>query len=97
MQRWQCPIHNGTPETFIWSIRWMILSSLEFWQCLFLTIPICNPAVYKMRKMVEILQLKINGFENDQVWYLSHTWSEIDLKGTIVNRKLVSLHESSDE
>ena len=26
MQRWQCPIHIGTLETFIWLIMWKILS-----------------------------------------------------------------------
>ena len=27
MQIWQCPIHNGSLETCIWSIKWNILSS----------------------------------------------------------------------
>jgi len=27
MQRWQCPIHNATLETFIWSIIIIIINN----------------------------------------------------------------------
>ena len=41
--------------------------------------------------------IKINRFKKQKHWYLIHTWSDIALKGTIVNQKLSSLHEGSHE
>ena len=88
-RRWQCPIHNGTLETFIWYIIWEILSFFKIWKCLFVIIPIYFPAV-EMR-IVEKPQLKVNSFQNCKHWYLVHTWSDKAFKGTVGNRALLSL------
>ena len=38
MQRWQCPIYNGTLETIIWPKMWKIISFFVLKKCLFLSI-----------------------------------------------------------
>ena len=94
MPKWQCLIHKGTHETFIWSIMWKILSFLGVWKCLFLIIPVWFHAQVTF---VENPEWKINSFQNYKHSHLIHTWSGKAFKGTIVNRALPSLHDGSLE
>ena len=79
MQRWQCPIYNGTFESFIWSIMKndfvgflgsKVFNSDNSMQCL--------PAA-------EIICSKI--FKH---WNLIDAWSDTAFQGTVVNRTLPS-------
>ena len=60
MQTWLCPIHNGTLETFIWSIMWKIFSFSRFNSDNSYMI---NRSLYAQVTFVEKPQLKIISFQ----------------------------------
>ena len=78
MKRWQCPIHKGTLETFIWSIMWKIWS---FVICL------CSSNA----QVIFVKKTKINSFSKFKTSKYN-SWLEKALKETILNRALTSLH-----
>ena len=89
MKRWLCPIYNGFPENFIWSIIWKIASifhGLEVFQSDLTSL--CFSAV----EICQSLLLK----DYNHWWYLIHTWSDKAFRGTFVNQESMSEgHEMS--
>ena len=83
MKRWLCPIYNGFPENFIWSIMWKIASifhGLEVFQSDLTSL--CFSAVETCHSLL----LK----DYNHWWYLIHTWSDKAFRGTFVNQESMS-------
>ena len=71
MQRWQCPIHHGTLETFIWSIMLKILSFSLVQQYLILIISKCFLAI-KIRKSIVVKKITIEKNQFSKLWTNSY-------------------------
>ena len=76
MQRWQCPIYNGT-EILIWSKMCMEACFFRF-TGVNLVIFISAQVSFAKKPL-----LKIISFKNYKHWYLVLTWSDKAFKGTI--------------
>ena len=84
----KCPIHNGTFETFIWSIIFLRLCRFSR------TLIVFNFHMFSCRRNVPYTfvkkpQLKIISFFRI---HLIHSWSDNAVEGTAVNRALSSLN-----
>jgi len=94
MQIWQCPIHNDSLETFIWSI---ILEDIV----VLLNLKVSNSVNSYMFSCSRNAQVIIA--EKSQLkiilkhWSLIPTWSDKAFKGIDVNRALPSLYRGSLE
>ena len=92
MQRWQCPIYNGTLQTLIFKI----LSLHELKSRYFCEFPHCFLSARSAQvTFFEKPKMKINSWKEQKHAYLIYTWSDMDFKGTVVNRALPFLHEGS--
>jgi len=90
MRRWLCPIHNGTLETFIRSMRRKIFSkSIKLIISMRFSSSRNAPVT-----LLKNSKLKIIGFHIYKHWYLIHTYQT---KGTVVNRVLPTVHWGSLE
>jgi len=86
MQRYQCPIYNGTLNTFI------VLKSVYF--CEFLHCFLLRNAQVTF---AEKPQMKRTILRKQNHEYLIHTWSDKASEGTVVNKALPSLQGRSLE
>ena len=90
MQRWKCPIYNGTPKSFVWS---SIKDFHDFvlLNCLFSFVVSLQERLWHflpIRNNREIISNKyVSGWKNDVIF---HIFDQIKVSGTVVNRALPS-------
>ena len=73
MSRWQCPVYNGTLETFVWSsMNYILMFILLKADCGFSIKVTCKGNISEL-----------NTIEKRQ--YLPHYWTDKCFKGTVVN------------
>ena len=78
LERWQCPIYNGTLETLIWLKMWKISSFFWLEKCLILiNSPFCRETANENKQ-----------FEERKLEYPIHTCSNEAFESTFVNRVL---------
>ena len=73
-------------EILNWSKMWKILSLFWLKNCCFLQVRNAQVSFAKNQ------QIKINSLKKQNHGYLIHTWPDLALKGTVVNRAVPSLH-----
>ena len=86
-------------KPLIWSKMWKILSFSRLEKCHYSDYFSIVSGKQEMRKshLQEKQQLKINSLKKSKQGYIIQTWSDIALKGTIVNRTFPSLNRGSLE
>ena len=92
MQRWQCPIHNGTLHNFkicVWSsmnlISMFIILKTDYVLCFFYN---SDLDISTIGKHIGINRTKHLILTLDKLRYLPHYWLDKESKGTVVNREL---------
>ena len=88
MKRWQCPIYNGTLESFGWS-NMIHISMFLFIKTVYFHLRFLCESDLRISCLQEAME-KLALYESEKRQYLPHSLSDQCFKGTVVNRALLS-------